>query len=45
VKLDLKNLIIGIVLGVAVTLIIGAFLKDVYIDIRIGNEIDQINDK
>ena len=43
-KLDFKNILIGIIIGVLSTIIIGCLLSDVYIDIQIG-DIDKINTK
>ena len=43
-KLDFKNIIIGIIIGILGTLIIGVLLTDVYIDIRIGDKIEEIDE-
>ena len=36
-KFDFKNILIGIIIGVLGTLIVGCLLNDVYIDIRVGD--------
>ena len=36
-KLDFKNILIGIIIGVLGTIIIGCLLNDVYIDVRVGD--------
>ena len=43
-KFDLKSLVFGIIIGILSTIIIGALLSDVYIDIRVGDDIKQINE-
>ena len=43
-KLDFKNIIIGIVIGVLGTLVISLLLTDIYIDIRIGDIEEQIDE-
>jgi len=41
-KLDFKNILIGIIIGFILAIFIGCLLNDVYVDIRIG---DQVNKK
>ena len=36
-KFDFKNILIGIIIGVLGTLIVGCLLNDVYIDVRVGD--------
>ena len=43
-KSDFKNILIGIIIGVLCTIIVGCLLSDVYIDIQIG-DIDKIGTK
>ena len=44
-KFDFKNILLGIMIGILGTLIIGCLLNDVYIDIQIGDKIDEKNNK
>ena len=39
-KFDFKNILLGIMIGILGTLIIGCLLNDVYIDIQIGDTTD-----
>ena len=41
-KFDFKSILIGIIIGFILTVSIGCLLNDVYVDIRIG---DQVNKK
>ena len=41
-KFDFKSILIGIIIGFILTIFIGCLLNDVYVDIRIG---DQLNKK
>ena len=43
-KFDFKNIVIGIIIGVLGTIIVGCLLNDVYIDIRVG-DIEEISNK
>ncbi len=36
-KFDFKNIVIGFVIGILSTIIVGCLLSDIYIDIRIGD--------
>ena len=36
-KFDFKNILLGIIIGVLGTIIIGCLLNDVYIDVRVGD--------
>ena len=42
-KFDFKNILVGIIIGVLSTIIVGFLLNDIYIDVRIG-DIEEIND-
>ena len=42
-KLDYKNILIGILIGICSTLFIGAMLNDIYIDVQIGEKKDNKN--
>ena len=44
-KFDFKNILLGIMIGILGTLIIKCLLNDVYIDIQIGDKIDEKNNK
>lgn len=44
-KFDLKSLVFGIIIGILSTIIIGALLSDVYVDIRIGDDSEYNNIK
>ena len=35
---DFKNILIGIIVGVLITIVIGALLNDVHIEIQIGDK-------
>jgi hypothetical protein len=35
---DSKNILIGIIIGVLITIIIGGLLNDVHIEIQVGNK-------
>ena len=37
-SLDSKSILIGIIIGVLITIIIGGFLSDIHIEIQIGNK-------
>ena len=39
-KLDFKNILIGIIIGFILAIFIGCLLNDVYVDVRIGDEIN-----
>ena len=41
-KFDFKNILIGIIIGVLGTLIVGCLLNDVYIDIQVGNKLEEV---
>ena len=41
---DFKNILIGIIIGVLGTIIVGCLLNDVYIDVRVG-DIEEITNK
>ena len=41
-KFDFKNILLGVVIGVLITILVGCLIKDVYVDIRVGN-IEEIN--
>ena len=43
-KFDFKNILIGVIIGVLCTLLVGCLLNDVYIDVRIG-DIEEITNK
>ena len=43
-KFDFKNILIGIIIGVLSTIIVGCLLNDFYIDIRVG-DIEEISNK
>ena len=43
VKVDFKNILIGIIIGILGALIVGFLLNDVYIDVRIGDKEEIIN--
>ena len=36
-KFDFKNILIGIIVGILGTMIVGCLLNDVYIDVRVGD--------
>ena len=40
-KFDFKNILIGIIIGVLSTIIVGCLVNDVYIDIRIGDDLNK----
>ena len=40
-KFDFKNILIGIIIGVLSTIIVGCLVSDVYIDIRIGDDLNK----
>ena len=42
-KFDLKNIILGIIIGVLSTILFLFLINDVSIDIRIGEQIDSIS--
>ena len=43
-KYNFKNILIGIIIGVLGTIIVGCLLNDVYIDIQVG-DIEEISNK
>ena len=40
-KVDFRNILIGIIIGILLTIIMGCLVNDVYIDIKIGNDLDK----
>ena len=40
-KFDFKNILIGVIIGVLSTIIVGCLVNDVYIDIRIGDDLNK----
>ena len=42
-KLDFKNILIGAIIGILSTIIIMCLISDVYIDIRIGDDLSKEN--
>ena len=42
-KFDFKNILIGIIIGVFSTIILTCLINDVYIDIRIGDDLNKEN--
>ena len=42
-KLDFKNILIGVIIGILSTIIIMCLISDVYIDIRIGDDLSKEN--
>ena len=40
-KFDFKNILIGIIIGILSTIIVGCLVNDVYIDIRIGDDLNK----
>ena len=42
-KFDFKNILIGIIIGVFSTIILACLINDVYIDIRIGDDLNKEN--
>ena len=40
-KFDFRNILIGIIIGVLSTIIVGCLVNDVYIDIRIGDDLNK----
>ena len=43
-KFDFRNILIGIIIGVLSTIIVGCLVNDVYIDVRIGDDLDKYVD-
>ena len=43
-KFDFKNILIGAIIGILGTIIVGCLLNDVYIDVRVG-DIEEISNK
>ena len=43
-KVDFRNILIGIIIGILLTIIMGCLVNDVYIDIKIGNDLDKYVD-
>ena len=43
-KFDFKNILIGIIIGILGTIIVGCLLNDVYIDVRVGDK-EEISNK
>ena len=43
-KFDFRYILIGIIIGVLLTIIMGCLVNDVYIDIKIGNDLDKYVD-
>jgi len=41
-KFDFKNILIGIVIGILGTITIGCLINDVYIDIQIGDNSEEV---
>ena len=41
---DFKNILIGIIIGVLGTIVVGCFLNDIYIDVRVG-DIEELSTK
>jgi len=42
-KFDFKNILIGVIIGILSTIIIMCLISDVYIDIRIGDDLNKEN--
>ena len=42
-KFDFKNILIGVIIGTLSTIIIMCLINDVYIDIRIGDDLNKEN--
>ena len=42
-KFDFKNILIGVIIGGLSTIIIMCLISDVYIDIRIGDDLNKEN--
>ena len=40
-KFDFRNILIGIIIGILSTIIVGCLVNDVYIDIRIGDDLNK----
>ena len=40
-KIDFKNILIGMIIGFLMTIIIGCLLNDVHVDIRIGDDLNK----
>ena len=40
-KFDFRNILIGIIIGILSTIIVGCLVNDVYIDIRIGDNLNK----
>ena len=40
-KFDFKNILIGVIIGILSTIIIMCLISDVYIDIRIGDDLNK----
>ena len=43
-KFDFRNILIGIIAGFFLAIMLGCLLNDVYIDIKIGNDLDKYVD-
>ena len=41
-KFDFKNILIGIIIGVLGTIIVGCLINDVYINIQVGNNTEEV---
>ena len=44
VKFDFKNILIGFIIGIIGTIIVGCLFNDVYIDVRVG-DIEEISNE
>ena len=43
-KFDFKNILIGIFIGVISSMMVAFFLNDFYVEIRVGEDVNQVDE-